>query len=102
MLLLVSVSVAAGVTFFSSSAVRAVGFESASSAASEGSVSNANKQNYSVIFKRDEKINVAVAANFAKPLKSIAEQFTELTGIEVAVTVSSSGTLYAQIQHGRT
>lgn len=100
MLLLVSVSVAAGVTFFSSSAVRAVGFESASSAASEGSVSNANKQNYSVIFKRDEKINVAVAANFAKPLKSIAEQFTELTGIEVAVTVSSSGTLYAQIQHG--
>ena len=100
MLLLVSVSVALGVTVFSSSAVRAVGFESASSASSEGSVSNANKQNHSVIFKRDEKINVAVAANFAKPLKSIAEQFTELTGIEVAVTVSSSGTLYAQIQHG--
>lgn len=100
MLLLVSVSVALGVTVFSSSAVRAVGFESANSAASEGSVSNANKQNHSVIFKRDEKINVAVAANFAKPLKSIAEQFTKLTGIEVAVTVSSSGTLYAQIQHG--
>nr|WP_232367976.1 molybdate ABC transporter substrate-binding protein [Alteromonas mediterranea] len=61
---------------------------------------SADKQNPSLPVKRHDKINVAVAANFAKPLKSIAQQFTQLTGIEVAVTVSSSGTLYAQIQHG--
>ncbi len=99
MLVLASASVAAGVTFFSSSAAQAGGFEVANNTASEVS-GNANNQNRSVNFKRDENINVAVAANFAKPLKSIAEQFTELTGINVAVTVSSSGTLYAQIQHG--
>nr|WP_232362861.1 molybdate ABC transporter substrate-binding protein [Alteromonas mediterranea] len=61
---------------------------------------SADKQNPSLSVKRHDKINVAVAANFAKPLKSIAQQFTQLTGIDVAVTVSSSGTLYAQIQHG--
>ena len=93
-------SVALGVTAFSSSVAQASSFEAANNTVNEGSVISADKQNQSVNFKRDEKINVAVAANFAKPLKSIAEQFTELTGIEVAVTVSSSGTLYAQIQHG--
>ena len=104
MLILVSAStcasVALGVTAFSSSVAQASSFEAANNTVNEGSVISAEKQNQSVNFKRDEKINVAVAANFAKPLKSIAEQFTELTGIEVAVTVSSSGTLYAQIQHG--
>ena len=102
MLILVSTcaSVALGVTAFSSSVAQASSFEAANNTVNEGSVISAEKQNQSVNFKRDEKINVAVAANFAKPLKSIAEQFTELTGIEVAVTVSSSGTLYAQIQHG--
>ena len=100
MLILVSASVALGVTAFSSSVAQASSFEAANNNVNEGSVIGAEKQNQSVNFKRDEKINVAVAANFAKPLKSIAEQFTELTGIEVAVTVSSSGTLYAQIQHG--
>ncbi|RUM30647.1 MAG: molybdate ABC transporter substrate-binding protein [Alteromonas sp.] len=99
-LILVSASVALGVTAFSSSVAHASSFEAANNNVNEGSVISAEKQNQSVNFKRDEKINVAVAANFAKPLKSIAEQFTELTGIEVAVTVSSSGTLYAQIQHG--
>ena len=100
MLILVSASVALGVTAFSSSVAQASSFEAANNNVNEGSVISNEKQNQSVNFKRDEKINVAVAANFAKPLKSIAEQFTELTGIEVAVTVSSSGTLYAQIQHG--
>lgn len=95
-----SPSLATGVTTFSSSVAQASSFEAANNAVNEGSVISADKQNQPVNFKRDEKINVAVAANFAKPLKSIAEQFTELTGIEVAVTVSSSGTLYAQIQHG--
>ena len=100
MLILVSASVALGVTAFSSSVAQASSFDAANNTVNEGSVISADKQNQSVNFKRDEKIHVAVAANFAKPLKSIAEQFTELTGIEVAVTVSSSGTLYAQIQHG--
>ena len=95
-----SPSVATGVTTFSSSVARASSFEAANNTVNQESVIDADKQNQPVNFKRDEKINVAVAANFAKPLKSIAEQFTELTGIEVAVTVSSSGTLYAQIQHG--
>ena len=100
MLILVSASVALGVTAFSSSVAHASSFEATNNNVNDGSVISADKQNQSVNFKRDEKINVAVAANFAKPLKSIAEQFTELTGIDVAVTVSSSGTLYAQIQHG--
>ena len=100
MLILVSASVALGVTAFSSSVAQASSFDAANNTVNEGSVISNEKQNQSVNFKRDEKINVAVAANFAKPLKSIAEQFTELTGIDVAVTVSSSGTLYAQIQHG--
>ena len=100
MLILVSASVALGVTAFSSSVAQASSFDAANNTVNEGSVISADKQNHSVNFERDEKIHVAVAANFAKPLKSIAEQFTELTGIEVAVTVSSSGTLYAQIQHG--
>ncbi len=95
-----SASVAPGVTTFSRSVAQASSFEAGNNTVNEGSVISADKQNQSVNFKRDEKINVAVAANFAKPLKSVAEQFTELTGIEVAVTVSSSGTLYAQIQHG--
>ncbi len=100
MLILVSASAALSVTAFTSSVAQASSFEAANNTVNEGSVISADKQNQSVNFKRDEKINVAVAANFAKALKSIAEQFTELTGIEVAVTVSSSGTLYAQIQHG--
>ena len=100
MLILVSASVALGVTAFSSSVAQASSFDAANNTVNEGSVISADKQNHSVNFERDEKIHVAVAANFAKPLKSIAEQFTELTGIDVAVTVSSSGTLYAQIQHG--
>ena len=88
------------VTVISISTAQASRFEAANTSVNESRSSSSTKQNHSVTFKRDEKINVAVAANFAKPLKSIAEQFTELTGIEVAVTVSSSGTLYAQIQHG--
>jgi len=88
------------VTVIIISTAQASRFEAANTSVNESRSSSSTKQNHSVTFKHDEKINVAVAANFAKPLKSIAEQFTELTGIEVAVTVSSSGTLYAQIQHG--
>ncbi len=45
-------------------------------------------------------IHVAVAANFANPLKVLAKQFTALTGVDTRITVSSSGTLFAQINHG--
>ncbi|MCB4435870.1 molybdate ABC transporter substrate-binding protein [Alteromonas sp. McT4-15] len=47
-----------------------------------------------------DTLNVAVAANFAKPLQFFANQFSQITGIETRITVSSSGTLYAQLQHG--
>ncbi|NDV90670.1 molybdate ABC transporter substrate-binding protein [Alteromonas sp. 345S023] len=47
-----------------------------------------------------EKLRVAVAANFAAPLKAIAEEFTHSTDVDVVITVSSSGTLFAQIMHG--
>ena len=47
-----------------------------------------------------DTLNVAVAANFAKPLQFFANHFSQITGIETRITVSSSGTLYAQLQHG--
>ena len=56
------------------------------------------------VFSAEERsvdtLNVAVAANFAKPLQFFANQFSQITGIETRITVSSSGTLYAQLQHG--
>ena len=58
-------SVALGVTAFSSSVAQASSFEAANNTVNEGIVISADKQNQSVNFKRDEKINVAVAANFA-------------------------------------
>lgn len=48
----------------------------------------------------EQKLRVAVAANFAAPLKAIAKDFTRTTGVDVVITVSSSGTLFAQIMHG--
>tara|TARA_A200000113_G_scaffold119243_1_gene107036 strand:- start:720 stop:1859 length:1140 start_codon:yes stop_codon:yes gene_type:complete len=102
MFLLTSLSLLTGAMVFTSCAAQASGFGAADAPVSESSGSNADEQSHPDAFKRDEKINVAVAANFAKPLRNIAEQFTLLTGIDVAVTVSSSGTLYAQIQHGAT
>lgn len=96
----ISVSVFINVVVFTSASAVASATETASYTKSAKLFTSADKQNPSLPVKRHDKINVAVAANFAKPLKSIAQQFTQLTGIEVAVTVSSSGTLYAQIQHG--
>ena len=96
----ISVSVFMNVVVFSFASAVASPTETASYTKSAKLFTSADKQNPSLPVKRQDKINVAVAANFAKPLKSIAQQFTQLTGIEVAVTVSSSGTLYAQIQHG--
>lgn len=99
-LFIFSVIVFVGFTVFTNSSAQASSFSPANPSVNEGIGRHGVEQSHSAIFKRSDKINVAVAANFAKPLKSIAEQFTELTGIDVAVTVSSSGTLYAQIQHG--
>lgn len=99
-LFIYSVVVFVGFTVFTSSSAQASSFSPANPSVNEGIGRHGVEQSHSAIFKRRDKISVAVAANFAKPLKSIAEQFTELTGIDVAVTVSSSGTLYAQIQHG--
>jgi len=45
-------------------------------------------------------LQVAVAANFAKPLRNLANDYFKKTGQEVSVTVSSSGTLFAQLTHG--
>lgn len=96
----ISVSVFINVVVFSFASAVASPTETASYTKSAKLFTSADKQNPSLPVKRHDKINVAVAANFAKPLKRIAQQFTQLTGIDVAVTVSSSGTLYAQIQHG--
>ncbi|MEG3768588.1 molybdate ABC transporter substrate-binding protein [Alteromonas sp. 14N.309.X.WAT.G.H12] len=46
------------------------------------------------------QVNIAVAANFAEPLKQVAEDFYESSGIKPVISVGSSGTLYAQILHG--
>tara|TARA_B100000700_G_scaffold163578_2_gene181053 strand:- start:982 stop:2358 length:1377 start_codon:yes stop_codon:yes gene_type:complete len=96
----ISVSVFINVVVFSFASAVASPTETASYTKSAKLFTSADKQSPSLPVKRHDKINVAVAANFAKPLKRIAQQFTQLTGIDVAVTVSSSGTLYAQIQHG--
>ncbi|MGW8161128.1 MAG: molybdate ABC transporter substrate-binding protein, partial [Desulfobulbales bacterium] len=45
------------------------------------------------------ELTVAVAANFAPALQVMGERFTAETGISVQLTVSSSGTLYAQIKN---
>lgn len=45
-------------------------------------------------------LRIAVAANFSSALKHIAAQYTKDTGQAISITVSSSGTLYAQLTHG--
>lgn len=46
------------------------------------------------------QLSIAVAANFAAPLKSVLTEFEQQTGIQTRLTVASSGVLYAQIKHG--
>lgn len=45
-------------------------------------------------------VHIAVAANFAQPLKALAAEFQNKTNIKPIITVGSSGALYAQIIHG--
>lgn len=43
---------------------------------------------------------VAVAANFAEPLRAVAEVLRKTTGHELEVSVGATGRLYAQIRNG--
>lgn len=46
------------------------------------------------------EVSVAVAANFAAPLKRIAAAFEQHSGHRVLSAVGSTGSLYAQVVHG--
>ncbi|MDR1311953.1 MAG: molybdate ABC transporter substrate-binding protein [Burkholderiaceae bacterium] len=47
-----------------------------------------------------DTVNVAVAANFATPIRVIAGQFEKESGHKVLITSGSTGKLYAQIKNG--
>ena len=49
---------------------------------------------------RAAEVSVAVAANFAAPLKRIAAAFEQHSGHRVLSAVGSTGSLYAQVVHG--
>ncbi|MBU2977138.1 molybdate ABC transporter substrate-binding protein [Alteromonas sp. C1M14] len=51
-------------------------------------------------FGQSSQVNIAVAANFAEPVKEIAQNFHRQTGIKPVISIGSSGTLFAQISHG--
>ena len=51
------------------------------------------------VFAQD-KLSVAVAANFISAFKEIAAAFEEQTGVKVEATFSSTGNLYSQIKNG--
>lgn len=46
------------------------------------------------------EIRVAVAANFAAPMKQIGAAFERHTGLRVVASVGSTGALFAQVVHG--
>ena len=43
---------------------------------------------------------IAVASNFANPVRDIAQAYLDSTGVEVELVLGSTGILYAQIQNG--
>ena len=47
-----------------------------------------------------DTIHVAVASNFAAPMKEIASAFEQATAHKVVLSFASSGKLFAQINHG--
>lgn len=49
---------------------------------------------------RAGQVTVAVAANFAEPMETLAPRFEAETGHEVTLVTGSTGKLYAQIVHG--
>jgi molybdate transport system substrate-binding protein len=48
----------------------------------------------------EEKISVAVAANFIQAFKELAPDFEAQSGVKVDATFSSTGNLYSQIKNG--
>jgi len=49
---------------------------------------------------RAAEVSVAVAANFAAPMKTIAQQFERDTGHRAVLSFGSTGHFYSQIKHG--
>lgn len=47
-----------------------------------------------------DTVRVAVASNFAGPMREIARLFTSQSGHQVEMVASSSGKIYAQVRHG--
>jgi molybdate transport system substrate-binding protein len=47
-----------------------------------------------------DEVQVAVAANFAGPMKPIAADFEKATGHKLSVSLGATGKFYAQIQNG--
>lgn len=47
-----------------------------------------------------DKLNIAVASNFARTLHSLAEGFKLKTGHQLRISSASTGKLYTQIMHG--
>ena len=46
------------------------------------------------------EVMVAVAANFAAPMKAMAQSFEQATGHKLVLSLGSTGNIYAQIKHG--
>ncbi|HET9822354.1 MAG TPA: molybdate ABC transporter substrate-binding protein [Burkholderiaceae bacterium] len=53
-----------------------------------------------VALARAAEVRVAVASNFAAPMKAIAAQFEQATGHHARVSLGATGAFYAQIRHG--
>lgn len=47
-----------------------------------------------------QKLNVAVAANFFKSMERLGQTFEQKTGVKITVSSGSTGALFAQIQNG--
>ena len=47
-----------------------------------------------------EQVSVAVAANFAEPLRQLAAEFNKDSGHQLQAAIASTGTFYAQIRAG--
>lgn len=51
-------------------------------------------------FSRAGQVQVAVASNFAEPMREIAAMFEQKTGHQLLLSFGATGKLYAQIVHG--
>lgn len=54
----------------------------------------------SPVFAIEQRLHIAVAANFRTTLDVLIEHFTRLTSAKVIVSASSTGVLYTQIRNG--